>query len=138
MTRYCYTPMDAPTLFYAAGECGDIRHDWRVTNGDMARDGDQVISAVLMQLGSDRVVNGERGWWGDQFLGFPIGNTIWTHAGKKDDPAAIEAAIRTCLDPIVAQGFIDAVRVKSVQTVSGRTYVVDLIKNDAILYTVER
>ena len=88
----------------------------------MLRSGSDIASSILIQLGTDKRVNGERGWWGDQFLGFEIGTRLWTNVGSansSDTLPQIEEAAREGLDPFISQDEVDDVFVRAVDTIDG-------------------
>lgn len=123
---YCYSAIDSPSFFYAAGDCSTTNHDLRIVSGDLEGGEDSnsgLLSAILIQLNTDRRASGERGWWGDEFNGFPLGNTLWTLAGKPATEAGISAEvdqrIREALAPILQAGLIDEATVRTVRTISG-------------------
>lgn len=138
---YCYTAMDSPVFFYARGECGDANHDLKIVKGNLKTADintlNGVISAVLIQLNTDQVYENERGWWGDEFQGFPIGNLTWVmQKVRTSDSYALraEAYIRDALKPLTAQGLIDDVQIETVQVVGGVEATVDILKNGESLF----
>ncbi len=142
---YCYTPIDSPMFFSENGDCGGVKHDLIVEKGDLKGSGinsfNSIISAVLIQLNSDQVFDGERGWWGDEFLGFPLGNLAWriaenTPADKRTVRA--DAVIREALDPLIKQGMIDEIKIKTVQVVGGVEATVDILKNGQTIFRVTK
>lgn len=116
---YCYSPIDSPDFLYAAGDCEIVKHDLTVENGGLA-DGD--LSAVLIQLGTDRRQDDKRGWWGDEFQPFPLGNRAWAIAGTvgQDLPAKLDEVIREALDPLIDSGVINSYDLRTVQTINGQ------------------
>lgn len=138
---YCYSPMDSPAFFYGQGDCGEPKHDLHIIKGDLKTADSNtingVISAVLIQLNTDKVYQSERGWWGDEFQGFEIGNLTWTMPKMKtSDSYALraEAYIRDALKPLINQGLFDEVRVETVQVVGGVEATVDILKNGESLF----
>ena len=119
---YCYTPVDSPSFFYGAGDCETVRHDLRIDAGDLAA-GDDLVSAALIQLGTDARVGDERGWWGDEFQPFPIGNQVWSMTGLPASVAGTSAKvdehIRAALAPLISSGLIDEITVTTVKTIDG-------------------
>jgi len=119
---YCYSPIDGPSFFFGAGDCETVNHDLRIDAGDLAG-GDDLISAVLIQLGTDARVGDERGWWGDEFQPFPIGNQIWSLTGRPASiggtTAKVDEYIRTALAPLIASRLIDEITVATVKTIDG-------------------
>lgn len=139
---YCYTAMDSPAFFAQDGDCGVIKHDLRIKEGDLKRTGigdvNSIISAVLIQLNTDQVNDGNRGWWGDELLGFNIGAQLWT---LKDYPASertvmADSMIRAALEPIIKQGLIDDFTVSISQIVGGIEAEIDIIKDGSTLFKV--
>lgn len=138
---YCYTAMDSPAFFYAEGDCGEVNHDLKIVKGDLKTADintvNGVISAVLIQLNTDKVYENERGWWGDEFQGFPIGTLAWTmQKMKTSDNYALraEAYILDGLKPLIAQGLFDDIKVETVQVVGGVEATVDILKNGESLF----
>lgn len=138
---YCYTAMDSPTFFYVSGECGEANHDLKIVKGDLKTADintiNSVISAVLIQLNTDKVYEQERGWWGDEFQSFPIGNLVWTmQMTKSTDSYALqaEAYIRDALKPLMAQGLFDDIRIDTVRVIGGVEATVDIVKNGSSLF----
>ena len=117
---YCYTPIDSPSFLYGAGDCETVKHDLTVERGDLAA-GDDLISAILIQLGTDARANGERGWWGDEFQPFVLGNRIWTMSGLpvNGTAAKVDEHIRTALAPLIKSKLIDEIAVTTVKTIAG-------------------
>lgn len=140
---YCYTAMDSPVFFYTEGNCGEVNHDLKIIKGDLktadTTEMNSVISAVLIQLNTDKREGNERGWWGDEFLGFQLGNLAWTmQKTKTSDSYALraEAYIRDALKPLINQGLFDDVKVETVQVIGGVEATVDIIKNNESLFKV--
>lgn len=138
---YCYSPMDSPAFFDEQGECGEVNHDLKIIKGDIKTADSNtingVISAVLIQLNTDKAYQHERGWWGDEFQGFAIGNLAWTmQKMNSSDSYALraEAYIRDALKPLIAQGLFDEVRVETVQVVGGVEATLDIFKNGESLF----
>lgn len=138
---YCYTAMDSPAFFYAQGDCSEVNHDLNIVKGDLKTADintvNGVISAVLIQLNTDKVYEHERGWWGDEFQGFPIGNLVWTMRKlQKSDSYALqaEAYIRDALKPLIAQGLFDDINIQTVQVIGGVEATVDILKNGESLF----
>lgn len=138
---YCYTAMDSPAFFYAGGECGEAHHDLKIEKGNLKTADintlNGVISAVLIQLNTDKVYDNERGWWGDEFQGFSIGNLTWTmQKFRTSDSYALraEAYIRDALSPLITQGLFDDLRIETVQIVGGVEATVDILKNGESLF----
>lgn len=140
---YCYSAMDSPAFFYVQGDCGETNHDLKIVKGDLKTADintvNGIISAVLIQLNTDKVYENERGWWGDEFQGFPIGNLIWMmRAMKKSDSYILqaEAYIRDALKPLISQGLFDDINVETVRVVGGVDATVDIFKNGKNLFRV--
>ena len=136
---YCYSPMDAPAFFAAQAACGQpLAHDLQVREGDLAPSDQIVISAILIQLHTDARLGNERGWWGDQFSRFPLGSRFWTigQAQRVESfrLARVDEMIRAALAPLIAQGIIDEILVKTVRTVDGVDATVDAIKDGRSLF----
>lgn len=139
MTNYCYTPMDSPAFFYGEGDCDIVSHDLMVKSGDLSPDENQIISAILIQLNSDLVKDGERGFWGDEFIGFPLGTHLWTLNGQANTTGITVKAdqmIRQALEPLISQGLIDSIQVKATRIVGGVEAQVDVIKDGKSLFTM--
>ena len=84
--------MDIAVIWDAA----HARGDWSIANGDLAL-GSPLLSAIMVSLFSDRVAPAQptaddqaagigvtggaqddrRGWWGDVYIGRPIGSRLW-------------------------------------------------------------
>lgn len=122
MTDLCYDRIECPSVFpQNSDDCADLQHDIRIIGGCL-EEGDSVLSAILIQLGSHRLVEGERGWWGEQFLGFQLGTRVWKIAGRalsENVRAELDESIREALDPLIDQGCIDEVSVRVIDTFDG-------------------
>jgi len=76
--RICPTYLEPWTwLPDNADDCSGPGGDVAFSGGDLAA-GDQLRSIVMMQLLTDARDNGERGWWGNYAMPFPIGSRLWT------------------------------------------------------------
>lgn len=117
---YCFTPMDSPDFFYGAGDCETVGHDLKIERGDLIS-GDDLISAILIQLGTDARSGNQRGWWGDEFQPFPLGNKMWTINGEPlvGAGARVDEHIRTALSPLIKSKLIDEIAVGTVKTIDG-------------------
>lgn len=114
-------------MFYAVnGDCDEVLHDLKIENGGLAG-GDESISAALIQLMTNARVGDECGWWADQFMPFALGSRLWSI--RDGDLGQIDGAIRDALNPLIEQGVIDAIRVRSFETIDGRQVTVDLSKD---------
>lgn len=142
--NYCYSPMDCPTFFPIDGDCESVNHDLVVREGDLTEDEVRTISAVLIQLNtnlrsSDALSLDERGgWWGDQFLPFPMGTRLWTLSGQQNVAGVTVQAdemIRSALGPLIDQGMFDDIRVRSVKVMDGIDSEVTLLKGGQTLLT---
>lgn len=137
---YCYSPMDCPSIFAGSGDCETVGHDIAVKGGGLAEAVNSALSSVLIQLNTDRYNNGERGFWGDQFLGFPIGNQLWRIAGSQAAfgvTATVDEYIREALGPLITQDLFDDIRVRVVRIAGGVEADVDLLRNgESIFRTV--
>lgn len=136
---YCYTPIDAPAFFPGESQCGDpVGHDLLVKGGGLSGSEQMAVSAILIQLHTDALFRGERGWWGDVFQPFPIGSRFWSigGAGKLTlfPLAEVDKMIRAALAPLISQGLIDEIRIKTVRTVDGVDADVDAIKDGRSLF----
>ena len=133
---YCRSEIDSPAFLYGAGDCDSLHHDLQVSHGGLAP-GDDLVSAVLIQLGSDAREAGERGWWGDQFQPFPLGNRMWTLAGKPAAAAGMAArvdeAMRDALQPMIRSGMIEAISVRTVRTMAGAEVALELTRGGAAI-----
>lgn len=134
MSCYCLTPMDSPAFFYGAGDCETVNHNLRVVSGDLAG-ADDIVSAILIQLGSDQLHDSERGFWGDEFQSAPIGNKLWTLAGYtgQDVSAKVDEYIRDALRPLIRAGWIDRIEVATVRTISGSEISLTVYRGDGEL-----
>ncbi len=140
---YCYTEMDNPTFFYGAGKCGEINHDLQVKNGDLASD-NSLISAILIQLHTDGAVvdnNGLtlKGWWGDEFADFAIGNSLWNikeNVKYNERVANAEETIMTAMEKLTEQGLIDNVNVSITQVINGLDIEVGISKQGEDILTL--
>lgn len=137
---YCYSAMDSPAFFYVQGDCGETNHDLKIVKGDLKTADintvNGIISAVLIQLNTDKVYENERGWWGDEFQGFEIGNLTWVMQTMKTSDYALqaEAYIRDALKPLISQGLFDDTNVETVRVVGGVAATVDILKNGESLF----
>ncbi len=133
---YCYTEMDNPTFFYEVGKCGEINHDLQVKNGNLASD-NSLISAILIQLHTDGAVidnNGHtlKGWWGNEFADFEIGNSLWNikeNAKYNERVAFAEETIMTAMEKLTEQDLIDSVNVSITQVINGLDIKVGISKD---------
>lgn len=135
MSQYCYTPMDSPTFFGINGECGILLHDLDIEDGDL-KAGDELISAIIIQLTTDMVYDKERGFFGDEFIGFPLGNQVWTLKGKPNRDniqAKADQMIRQALEPIIDQGMIDDLVTRTVRVVGGYQSEIDIVKSGEVI-----
>lgn len=133
----CYDFINSPSFFYVEGDCEAVNHDIKIDKGDLANDDLIVMSAILIQLSSDRKLGTERGFWGDQFTGFPLGTHIWSLTGKPSgDDITVKAdeMIRVALEPFIDQGLIDEVKVRAVRTIDGVEAEIDLLKNNVSVF----
>ena len=137
---YCYTPVESYTFFFNPSECNDLNHDLRIHKGDLSNKEDKLISSIIIQLHTDARVNGERGWWGDQFLEYPIGIKTWSLLAKSNTTyaqVAYEAFTREALQPFIDQGLIDSYELSVVQTIDGFEGNITIFKdNQEFLRTV--
>jgi phage gp46-like protein len=135
---YCYTPMDSPDFFAGESDCLTSRHDLKVKHGGLAQNVQRSISAILIQLNTDARSKGERGWWGNQFQPFEIGNRLWTISGNTNAAGVVaraDEAIRAALQPLIGQGLIDRIDVNVVRTIGGIEATVDAYKNDENIFS---
>lgn len=136
---YCYSPMDAPAFFPGVGECGaPVAHDLQVRGGGLSGSEQIAISAILIQLHTDASYLGERGWWGDEFQPFPVGSRFWRLSQRGEQVsfrlAKVDEMIRAALAPLISQGIIDEIRIKTVRTVDGVDADVDAVKDGRSLF----
>lgn len=136
---YCYSPIDAPAFFPGESDCGlPVAHDLVVKGGGLSGSQQLAISAILIQLHSDARYLDERGWWGDEFQPFAIGSRFWSigGAGKQSSfkTAKVDEMIRAALAPLISQGIIDEIRIKTVRTVDGVDADVDAVKDGRSLF----
>ena len=100
------------------------RGNWSVANGDLAL-GNALLSAVMVSLFTDRVAPAQpsaddvaaglgtpgsqladrRGWWGDTYVGRPIGSRLWQlrrafKAGLKSRTAVPQEAEDMCTEAL--------------------------------------
>ncbi len=100
------------------------RGNWSVANGDLAL-GNALLSAVMVSLFTDRVAPAQpsaddvaaglgtpgsqlpnrRGWWGDTYVGRPIGSRLWQlkrtfKAGPKAQTAVPQEAEDICTEAL--------------------------------------
>lgn len=100
------------------------RGDWSVANGDLAL-GNALLSAVMVSLFTDRVAPAQpsadddavglgtpgsqlpnrRGWWGDTYVGRPIGSRLWqlrrtVKAGPTAQTAVPQEAEDLCIEAL--------------------------------------
>lgn len=112
--------------------------DWSISGGALAS-GDDLASAVLISLFTDRVANADdippdggtdrRGWWGDQGEDVPIGSRLWLlDRSRLDTKVANQAqiymqeALQWIIDDQVAAG------VKVAITIDGRNTLYSVIR----------
>jgi phage gp46-like protein len=129
--------MDSPDFFAGESDCLSSKHDVKIQNGGLAQNSDPIISAILIQLNTDANVDGERGWWGNQFMPFPIGNRLWSIIGSQKQGLTVKAeeAIREALQPLITQRLIDKVNVTVVRTIDGIEASVDIFKDDKSIFS---
>ena len=138
MTDLCYTPIKCPSFFSVAGDCETVNHDIRINEGCLD-EGDPVVSAVIIQLLTDRRADGQGGFWGDEFIGFPIGSRLHTLSGRPTSQnlnALTDEMIREALEPLIDQGCFDEVSVRVVDTVEGPEALVDILKDGKSLFSL--
>ena len=139
MSDLCYTSIQCPSFFNIEGDCETVGHDIKVTNGCLGS-GDPLISAVLIQLLSDRREGSAGGFWGDEFLGFNLGSSLWTLNGQPNTSelnVRVDEMIREALDPLINQGFMDEVQVRVVRKIDGPEARVNLLKEGKSLFSVQ-
>ena len=126
---YCYTPMDSPDFFGGLGDCEKIKHDLRAKNGGLDG-GNELTSAIIIQMNTHAGFEGENGWWGDQFERYPLGNKLWLLTGKNSDQqgmtAKMDEYIRAALRPLIAQNAITKLDIRAVRTIDGAEASVDI------------
>lgn len=130
--KRCYTEMRCPSFFYGEGDCETIEHDLRIIEGDLSEDTNGVLSALLIQLNTDKFFNGESGFWADQFEGFNIGSDFWKINGSNNFdelPVLVDEFARDAINPLIDQGFIDEVSVRTVRVVGGVQAFIDVLKD---------
>jgi phage gp46-like protein len=136
---YCSTPLDSPAFQPVNGDCGElIKHDLAIEGGDLSTKDRVALSAILIQLNTDSRYAGERGWWGDQFNRAPLGSGLWRIGSKgfldANPQAKVDEMIRTALGPLISQGVLDEIKVRTVRTIEGVTATVDALKGGASLF----
>jgi phage gp46-like protein len=135
--NYCYTPLDSPEFFAFEGDCENLKHDLKTKNGGLATNENATLSAILIQLNTEARSGNDRGWWGDQFQPFPIGNRLWQITGRSTQPGAAAKAdeeIRRALEPLIDQGLFDEIRVRTVTTTKGLEAEVDTIRTGKSIF----
>ena len=136
-SKDCYQYILSPQFFYTPGDCGDVNHDIKVSNGDLLSSDDQLISAALIQLSTDMYLDGERGFFGDEFLDFPIGNHTWTLNGKPNIEGLTvqgDRIIRQALEPLIDQQLIDEIQIRTVRVIDGIEATVKIFRNGSELF----
>lgn len=136
----CFNPLGLPDFFPSAdGDCEAVLHDMNVVGGDLATAINPAISAILIQLNTDAFDNGQRGFWGDQFLDFPIGCGLWKLSGQQAVEGVTVRAdqmIREAIEPLIDQGLVDDVKVRVIRTASGIDAEVDAFKSGKSIFGV--
>jgi phage gp46-like protein len=131
----CYEQIVSPSFFYGEGDCDTTNHDLKVNSGDL-EGGNDVISAALIQLGTDSRFDNERGWWGDQFMPFPIGNELWSIRKQGITALKVDELVRKAIDPLIRTNQIDDLRVDAVKTVEGVDVDVELLVGNRSIFSV--
>ena len=135
--NYCFSEIQSPAFFYKEGDCGEVNHDLMIESGGLSSQENQIISALLIQLNSDRLKNGERGFWGEEFMDFSLGNHIWTLQGQpniQNVTLKADQMIRECLSPIIDQGLIDDFDLTAIRVINGVEIVLNIKKNDKSIF----
>ena len=139
MSGCCFTPMRCPSFFGVDSDCETVNHSIKVVDGDLAENS-AAISALIIQLGTDRFANGERGFWGEQFMAFPIGNRLWTLTGSVGAATQVtvlaDQMVREAVEPLISQGFFDEIKVNAVRTIDGVELTLDALKDGQSLFSV--
>jgi phage gp46-like protein len=88
------------------GDCPATPPDWVIINGDLGQV-NEVNNAILIQAMTTKT---ETGWWGDDFLPFPIGSELNLLQGRPlTDELIVDAErmVRESFEPLVSQGLFD-------------------------------
>lgn len=122
MREDCLPPREPWHWFsQASDDCTTAGGDIAFSGGDLAR-GNELESAVLMQLLTDKSSNGRGGWWGSYDLPFEPGSHLWLlrERPKINREVLIDAEryVRDALDPLIEQGLAARYEV-DVQNVNG-------------------
>lgn len=120
----CYTPIQQPDFFAVNGDCGNLLHDLAIEDGQFKPVAEAAISALIIQLGTDKKLQGQRGFWGDEFIGFPLGTHAWTLTNNiQGDTNSLRVRadeyIREALEELVSNGFFDEFTIRTVETLEG-------------------
>lgn len=125
-----------PSFFYEDGDCDNTNHDIRITSGDLDGSDLDVVSAVLIQLNTDARFDSQRGWWGEEFMGFPIGSKLWSIQQTGITAIRADELVREAIEPLITQGLINDVRVNAIKTIDGVDVDIDLLRNNRSIFTV--
>lgn len=140
MTQSCYNPILQPDFFATTGDCENILHDIQIVDGQLRPVADAAIAAIIIQLGTDKVLANQRGFWGDQFVGFPLGTHAWTLTDNVEGETntlrvRADEYIREALQELISQGFFDAVEIRTVEVVDGFELTVNVTRDGETLAT---
>lgn len=123
----------------------DITLDWLLRGDGSLDDADDLATAVIAALGTDRRADeadalpdpddtDRRGWWGDTeaegiWGGWPIGSRLWllhrskiTDLGARDGAlvAKVEAYLHEAMQPFVTSSIASSVSVEAIRNGLGR------------------
>jgi phage gp46-like protein len=121
-------------------DCPPVMPDWILSGGDLGR-GNDLASIVMTQLFTDKRADGQRGWWGNQFMPFEIGSELWRLQGQPaTQKAAIDAEryVQEALDPLAKQGLFETYSVSATLIGNKLSMTVDLQSSQGVsLFTRE-
>ena len=123
MSKGC-EPLREPWHWFPTNsdDCKGAGADIAFQGGDLAR-GNELVSAVMMQILTDKSSNGTGGWWGSYDMPFEPGSHLWLLRDRpsldKDTILDAERYVRDALDPLIKQGLASRYEV-DVQAVDRR------------------
>ena len=132
----CYEQIMNPLFSHIEGDCNSTNHDISVVNGGLDGSQSEIISAVLIQLTTDARFNSTRGWWGEEFMGFPIGSSLWSLRDQGITAIRADEMIRDALAPLISQGLFNDLNVDAVKTVDGIQVELEILRENRSLFTV--
>lgn len=103
--QLCYDQTVEPIFRGSDDSCEDVGFDLDLS-GEVYGKSDAAISAAVIMLHSNARALNREGWWGDQFLDFPLGNRAWAIQNGADLGTDLETEIQDVFDRLVGTGEI--------------------------------